>query len=241
MGYLSSPLMASMKLRKASASGRGRSSRVLCRSLTTPASSCRTSSARSSTASAPPIQATVFQHPRGDHYTYFRVTPPSFGGVFTLIKNHENSQYYVVLILEFTQGLNDLLLTPPCGGLEQQDHEFPDPFAACAQREFENETGIRLRCVVPITSSRVGVGVSGRQDNQRIHAFWGEPLDPPEFIPQKLDPTEHHAVVLMSLDEWLKYLQCGLHINETSYTMTMLALLRYPKTMLPVMIPRLPP
>jgi hypothetical protein len=171
---------------------------------------------------APKNEAVVFEQPNGKAFTSFRTRRNNYAGTFVLLPGD-----FVVLTIDFMQGLETIIVGPACGVPSKADLQTTFPMQTCARREFQEETGLTLATIEPLTENPlVGVGVSGRNDTQLCYPFWGEVEQPVVRREQELDDTEHLVLVTMQLDEWLKFLRQGRNFNASSTTMTLLALMR---------------
>ncbi len=172
---------------------------------------------------APQAQAAFFEQPNGRLFTGFRSMGRDWGTVFALVPNqHEDGEELVPIIGEWKHGAEVLSLSPPAGVPNKKDQTHPCPMERCAKREFEEETGLALESLTPLSDH--GIAVSSRQTNQLVFPFLGIIKEPIRPQPSSLDGTEHLACILVPLSEWWKLITQGLVLEASSHVVTLLAL-----------------
>ena len=138
-------------------------------------------------------EVATFIDPKGNFFKGFRFAGHYDGTVvFTLLPGN-----LVVVCAEFMHGCEDVVLELPGGMLETGE----DP-ASRAKKEFEDETGVILKNVIPLGLK--GTTYFSRRLNSRCYAFLGVVPDPVIIGKQKLDDSEYLEVVLVHLKDWLK-------------------------------------
>lgn len=120
---------------------------------------------------------------------------------------------FVPLIAEWKHGADIISITPPAGIPRREES-----MAVCAKREFEEETGILLDRVEPVSGSR-GYPLSGRKLTETCFPFVGYPLLTADgslvLRERRLDATENLLTFLMPLAEYYQFLgeqyenECG--------------------------------
>lgn len=109
----------------------------------------------------------------------------------------------VPLVGEFKHGAESISLLPPGGVPNAEDSATNDPLAACAKREFEDETGILLERV-ELLSSDFGLTIAPAHNTQRNYPFLGYIAEPVIVTAPKFDDTEFLQVVLMPVTEVIR-------------------------------------
>jgi len=174
---------------------------------------------------APQAQATFLTTPQGEHYTGFRTVGKNWATVFSLIPNpSEQNDPLVPIVGEWKHGAEVMTLSPPAGVPGKEDARFLRPMEQCAQREFEEETGLTLLNLTAL--SDCGIPVSGRQSTPLFFPFLGkvkEPIQPKQY---KLDGTEHLQPMLIPLSEWLQLIELGKVLEASAIVVTYMALRR---------------
>ncbi len=160
------------------------------------------------------VEVSQFLTPSGKNFRGFHLLSDMRGTrVFTLL-----DEGLIPICAEFQHGCREVLLDLPGGEMKKGE----DP-AVCAKREFEEETGIVLKKIFPL--SLVGVPVSARYTGARSFSFIGVAGGSVELKLQKLDANEHLKVVLISLDDWLKLVDRE-KVQAYSVSTTLLAMRR---------------
>ncbi len=174
---------------------------------------------------SPKNEAATFRHPlTGNRYVAFRSTGRNWQSTFTLLPNpNDPNDELVIIVGEWKQGTEQVVLNPPSGVPTEEDLLDKNPFATCAQRIFQNETGIRLQNVIPL--SETAIGISTRQSTQAFYPFLGITENPLEKGSAKLDDRELLKAVLIPLSEWIKLIKQGRVLEDCSISTTFLALL----------------
>lgn len=138
------------------------------------------------------VEVATFIDPKGKIFRGFRSTGASGSVVFTLLPGN-----LVVVCAEFMHGCEEIMLDLPGGMIDPGE----DP-SVRAKKEFEEESGIILKEVIPLGSS--GTTPFARRINTRTYSFMGIKDDPVIVKKQNLDECEYLRVVLVHLDDWLK-------------------------------------
>lgn len=158
----------------------------------------------------------------GEPFHGFRTVGKNWATVFTLLPGD-----LVPIVGEYKHGADEVTLVPPSGVLHKVDTESPDPMAACGRREWEEETGLKLDSVTPLTG--YPLMISGRQSTVRYYPFLGQVTLPIVKGKSKLDDTENLKMVLVPLQEWLKLIDNSRGIEDCAVSTTFLALRRLGK------------
>lgn len=165
---------------------------------------------------APTVEVLTLQGP-SETFRGFRTVGRNWTTVFALLPGD-----LVPLVGEYKHGTDEVLLVPPSGVPSKADLELDDPMAACAQREWEEETGLRLKYVLPLQPK--GLAIAGRQSSVRYFPYLGEVEEPIVRGASKLDANEKLAMVLMPLQEWLRAIEYLPGMESAGVTTTYLAL-----------------
>lgn len=170
----------------------------------------------------PQIKATVFLNPDDCIFNGFRfmdtrgIKEMHGVRVFTML-----DEYLVPVCGEFQHGCEEILIDLPGGRLEP--NEIP---AACAKREFEEESGIILKKIIYLgtkANKSTGMPIAARVFGARNFSFMGIIDNPPTVNGQNLDKNEYLKTVLISLEDWLKLIEREL-VQCYSASATLLAL-----------------
>jgi|SRR3989344_5295913 len=172
---------------------------------------------------APRVEVEIFRDPTGNSFTGFRSAWLYGAGthVFTVLPGN-----LIPIAAEFRHGADVVSLILPGGVFDGKDANLE----ACAKREFEEETGILLKAVIPLeTMDTTGIPVSARQTNQRCHGFLG--ILPEELIitEQRLEPKEFLKIVLIPLTDWINLIMEGKVKEGSAIISTFQALYRLNK------------
>jgi len=168
---------------------------------------------------APKSEVVFPQDPKGNPFTGFRSVGKNWVSVFTILGDN-----LLPIVAEYKHGAHTISIGFPSGVPGRKESDFKDPMSACAKREFLEETGIELEDLV-LLSAPEGIPISGRQSTQRFFPFLG--ILPESIHPQpKLDSTEFLQVLLIPLKEWVKLIEQGKVTEDSSISLTFLALLR---------------
>jgi 8-oxo-dGTP pyrophosphatase MutT (NUDIX family) len=154
---------------------------------------------------APKSYAIKHMNPyNGEDFDAFRVEFKPYSLVFALIDNK-----YVAVTAEWKHGNDRITIVPVCGvagKAEAHLSTLAERMAATAIREFREETGFELEGVEPLSSSN-GMFYSVRNSMTQCFPYLGVLKTPLVKGPTKFDNTEHLAMVLFPLEEWLKLLE----------------------------------
>lgn len=166
---------------------------------------------------APKSEVVFLRDPNGNSFIGFRSVGKNWVSIFTILEDS-----LLPIVAEFKHGAEAISIGFPSGA-GRREAEFKDSMSACAKREFEEETGIKLQEVI-LLSGPEGIPISGRQSTQRFFPFLG--VLPKDLIcsQSKLDRTEFLQVVLIPLKEWIRLIEQGKVTEDSSISLTFLAL-----------------
>lgn len=167
----------------------------------------------------PKAEVVSLTQPNGRPFRGFRSIGKDWATTFVLLPDG-----LVPIIGEYKHGSDDLTLVPPSGIPNRDEREQADGMAICAKREWEEETGLRLERVTPL--SRRPHVIAGRQSTLHFYPFIGEIAHPIEKGESKLDANEYLKLVLLSLEDWLRLIEHGRGIEACGASITLLALRR---------------
>ena len=168
----------------------------------------------------PKIEVVSLKRPDKELFEGFRWVSKDWASVFVLLGD------YVVLVAEYRHGAEVMNVGLPAGAFHKEDAKAKDPMEQCARREFEEETGITLAKLTPL--AKKGVVVNTRGTKQYCFPFLGVAKRPISIKPQQLDETEFIEVLLMKIDEWLKFIEQGKAEMNNGNT-TLLSLMKLKK------------
>ncbi len=160
----------------------------------------------------PKIEVAHFLDPSGKVFRGFRSRGYNGVVVFTILPGD-----LVPVCAEFRHGCEEIMLDLP-GGLVESGEEDP---AVRAKKEMEEESGIVLDHVIPLSS--IGTVLFARQMNSRNFSFIGVPKEPIVVRKQDLDLSEYLKIVLAPLGEWLTLIDRE-RVDSHSVVTTMMAL-----------------
>lgn len=161
---------------------------------------------------APKLEVELFATPRNETFTGFRATWPYGMGVhiFTILPGD-----LVPITAEFRHGEKVISLILP-GGITDPDKTNLRDRMMHAKKEFEDETGILLKKVIPIeTGDTSGISLSARQVKQRICGFIGILPKPLVFKKANLDYNEFLKAVLIPVKDLMELIMRG-NVKEVS-------------------------
>jgi 8-oxo-dGTP pyrophosphatase MutT (NUDIX family) len=170
---------------------------------------------------APKDEVVFLEQPNGKPFTGFRNVGKNWATVFAVLPGD-----LIPIVGEFKHGAEVISLVPPSGVLSKAEMEISsvlERMMACGKREFQEETGMKLKRVTPLSSEH-GLPVSTRQSTQRCYPLLGEIELPVRPGPSKLDQTEHLKMVLIPLGEWMVLLNSGKVYEDCAVSTTYLAL-----------------
>lgn len=153
-------------------------------------------------------EVVFLEQPNGKPYTGFRTIGKNWATVFSVIPGEPE---LLPIIGEFKHGAEDISLAFPSGVPGKAEADIADPLqkmAACGMREFQEETGLKLKTLHPLCGPG-GLPMSTRQSTERSYPFLGTLAIPLVIGPTKLDATEHLKMVLIAIPEWLKLIDQG--------------------------------
>lgn len=157
----------------------------------------------------PSIEVVRFRDPLSEEFVGFR-PKWNFGSgthVFALLPND-----LIPISAEFRHGAEVISLILPGGVAEPNETSL----GLCAKREFEEETGILLDSVEPLSLGKNNcIPLSSRQFGQRSCGFLGTLPSVLKILEPKLDKQEFLKIVLIPVEEWLKLIEHG-RVEEAS-------------------------
>ncbi|MDD2785449.1 MAG: hypothetical protein PHS79_00980 [Patescibacteria group bacterium] len=172
---------------------------------------------------APATEVVLLKDHRDRPYAGFRGIGNDWVTTIAFLPNPDAPDDQLVPVVgEWKHGAEVVTLVPPSGVLSRSDHTSLKPFETCAKREFEEETGLELQEIVPL--SEFGIPISGRKLATRFYPFLGVVKEPIVPQPSKLDNTEDLKMVLIPLSEWRKLIRAGKVSELCSVAVTYLAL-----------------
>lgn len=160
---------------------------------------------------APKIEMMQFENPRKEIFTGFRTRGKNGVAVLSLLPGD-----LIPVCGEFRHGCETISLNLPGGTFEK---ETP---TEAAKREFEEETGIMLEDVIPLSTQ--GMPTDARTNANRFLSFIGVPRNPIVIKDQNLDHEEFVKTVLVPINEWLKLIEEEKVQDSYSVVTTFLAL-----------------
>ncbi|RJO59004.1 hypothetical protein C4546_04205 [Candidatus Parcubacteria bacterium] len=163
---------------------------------------------------APKAEVMFLEQPNGQPYTAFRSTQKPWATTFCLLPGD-----LIPIVAEWKHGAECISLAPPSGSLGKADN---GSMKNCAKREFEEETGIELSGIIPL--SQAGIAVNCRSSGQRFFPHLGIAATPISPGPTKLDQTENISLVLIPLKDWLMLIEEGGVVENCSISTTLMAL-----------------
>lgn len=166
---------------------------------------------------APKTEVVSLIDHRNRPFRGFRSVGKDWATVFTLLPGD-----LVPIVGEYKHGADEVTLVPPSGVPTKADLQSGDPMAACAMREWEEETGLKLVRVEALTDQPLMI--SGRQSTVRYNPYLGTTVTPLIKGKSKLDDTEQLKMVLVPLTEWLKLIANGRGIEDCAVSVTFLGL-----------------
>lgn len=165
---------------------------------------------------APKVEVVTFLTPHNNLWRGFRAIGKHGTVVFCLLPDN-----LIPICAEFRHGCEVVSLNLP-GGIYTT--EKPEE---CARREFEEEIGINLQELIPLTTN--GVPVDARRSNMRNFSFLGIPTDPIVIKNQTLDRNEFLKRLLIPLEDWIQLIEDDLVQDSYSIVSTFLALRKLKK------------
>lgn len=169
----------------------------------------------------PKAEAVSFLQPDGKSYTAYRSFDRDWATVFVLLPGD-----LVPIVAEWKQGAEELTLCTPAGIISKKDH---GDLLVAGKREFEEETGIGLKKIQPLSKDLRGIPISCRKQSTRFLPCLGEideTLLTENFRPgkTKLDETEFLKLVLVPLSDWIELAATGQCNEDSAISTTFLAL-----------------
>lgn len=165
----------------------------------------------------PRTEIMVFRRPDKKRFTGFRTVKENWATTFALLPGD-----YLLVAGEWKHGVEAISLSPPSGVIEPKDK---GSMARCAKREYEDETGITLKEVIPLSGSK-GISINSRNSSQVYFPFLGIVKTPIRPKKTKLDKDEQIQIVQIHLNDWLTLIEKGKVIDDCAITTTYLALQR---------------
>lgn len=142
-----------------------------------------------------PSEVVSLINPKGEVFRGFRFLGPSGALVFTLLPGN-----FIVVCAEFMHGCDQVMLDLPGGMIEPGEN--PE---ATAKKEFEDESGIILEKVIPLSTR--GIPSNARRIHSWHYIFIGIEKKPIQIKEQVLDSMEYVGVMLVHLDDWIKLIE----------------------------------
>ena len=142
----------------------------------------------------------------GSDNLWFRSVGSNWATTFVMLPGD-----LVLLTAEYVAGA-DIVVIAHCAGVSAKGESMAD----CAKRETEEESGIVLEKVVPL--SKGGLPVSSRKSTERVFPFIGVPMIDSEgktvSIPTRHDECEDIHPFLMSLQDYWTFLNDSRYNNS---------------------------
>lgn len=154
----------------------------------------------------------VFQNPKYSN-PYIGVRRLGKNSVTVFVSLPEK---HVIVVGEFRHGVEQVMLSLPGGGCKT--NEKPEQAAI---RECEEETGLVLQELIPLSTS--GIPVNSRASKGLVFPFLSFAENSCPLAPTKLDSTEIIGAVVMSESEWLKAIRAG-RVDAVSASASLLAM-----------------
>jgi len=164
---------------------------------------------------APKTEVLKFE---GNEDLWFRSNAKDWATTFVLLPGD-----LVLLISEYAAGA-DIVVVASCAGVPDPNESFAD----CAKREVEEESGVILERVVPL--SQTGLPISLRKSTERVYPFVGIPLIKDGQVvckPSKDDPDEKIKPFLMTLQDYWEFISSERFNNSVTGRDCAYAALRY--------------
>lgn len=165
---------------------------------------------------APKIEVVTFKNPKEGTFVGFRFSDNDGTVIFTLLPGE-----LIPVCAEFRHGCEVVSINLPGGSVNSGEN-----LEASAKREFEGETGIILKNLVPLSQN--GTSVFARAHTCRNFSFIGIPYEPITVRQQSFDESEFLTTVLISLEHWLTLIESREVADSYTIATTFLAL-RYLK------------
>jgi len=138
------------------------------------------------------------------------IIPPGAVGIVPVTEDGK-----VVLVEQWRRAIGKITIEIPAGMLEQGE-----PALECAQRELQEETGLRAESLVPFGGCYVSPGIS----SEYIHLFLAKDLQP---SPLRAEDTDGIDVRAVSLSEAFKMIEEGAICDAK----TIIGILKYARTL----------
>lgn len=171
----------------------------------------------------PKSEVVQLRQPNGKPFVGFRSVGKNWSTVFAVVPSDEFGPL-IPLVGEWKHGAETISICMPSGVPNKNELAGSDPMGACAKREFEEETGMVLTGVTPLSPE--GIPLSGRQSSTRYFPYLGTVATPIIPGPSKLDDTEYLALVLMPANNWLHLMLRGEVYEDCAASATLIAGLR---------------
>jgi 8-oxo-dGTP pyrophosphatase MutT (NUDIX family) len=150
---------------------------------------------------APKSSVVYHKNPHnGTTFDGFKVDFKPYACVFALIDG------MVPVTAEWKHGNDRITLVPVCGVPGKTEDSFTtltEKMYAVGLREWEEETGTKLKNLVPLSGPE-GIYSTVRNCKVQCFPFLGEVEDNVVQGPTKFDDTEHLKMVLIPLPEWIQ-------------------------------------
>lgn len=158
---------------------------------------------------APKAYAVKHQNPyTGKTFDGFTTHFKPYACVLALIEDEDGNEY-IPVTAEWKHGNDRITIVPVCGVPNKDELAFgnmADIMHAVGMREWKEETGTELESLVPLSSSQ-GMWATVRNSSVQCFPFLGIMKTPVFKGTTKFDDTEHLAMVLFPLKEWVKLIE----------------------------------
>lgn len=161
---------------------------------------------------APKGEVLFLRQPDGKEFRGFRSVLRDWASVFTLIyemgEDTTLGRHFVPIVCEYKHGADVIGISLPSGvpGRREANLSKQEAMLSTGKREFEEETGLLLKELVPLGNPH-GLVVSARNNTQTFFPFLGLLEEGAKPRPQRLDRTEVLKTVLLPLDYWLRLIE----------------------------------
>ncbi len=158
---------------------------------------------------APKTYAIKHQNPYdGKTFDGFTTHFKPYACVFALIKDEDGNEY-VPVTAEWKHGNDRITIVPICGVPNKAEialNSMAETMHATGLREWKEETGTELENLIPLSSSN-GVWSTVRNSHVQCFPYLGIMKKTMIKGPTKFDSTEHLAMILFPLNEWVTLIE----------------------------------
>jgi len=140
----------------------------------------------------------------GSEDLWFRTRGGNWAATFVMLPHD-----HVLLTAEYVTGA-DIVLIGHCAGMPQKGETMEQ----CAIRETEEESGVVLSCVAPLSAG--GLPVSARKSSERVFPYVGFPryvAGELVIVPPRPDKNEAIKAFQMPLDDYWRFLDADRFAN----------------------------